>query len=240
MTDDAPASRGAMEEEARADAQARPVVLAAPSGTGKTTMARRLVQGSREFVFSVSATTRPPRKGERNGMDYEFVDEPAFRRMIETGELVEWAEVHGHLYGTPRANLERAAARGEHVVLDIDVQGARQIRERVPDALLIFVLPPTAAALVARLSGRGTEARAEMLRRLRNAREELLSAGDFDHAVVNEELKAAVEAVRLLVRGQAPPERVVPGDVGGEVERLRAEIDDILAGELVESLPPTD
>jgi guanylate kinase len=216
------------------------VVLAAPSGTGKTTMARRLVEGSREFVFSVSATTRPPRQGERNGMDYEFVDEPAFRRMIEAGELVEWAEVHGHLYGTPRDNLERAAERGERVVLDIDVQGARQIRERVPDALLIFVLPPTAAALVARLSGRGTEARAEMLRRLRNAREELLSARDFDHAVVNEELQAAVDAVRRLVRGQTPPERVAPADVDREVERLRAEIDDILAGALVESLPPTD
>lgn len=161
-------------------------------------------------------------------MDYDFVDEATFRRMRDEGHLVEWAEVHGHLYGTPRRNIEEAAERGEHVVLDIDVQGARQIREHVPDALLVFVLPPSADALVARLSGRDTEARTEMLRRLRNAREELLAVTDFDRAVVNEVLAKAVDGVRALVRGEEPSPDVVPDDVEAEVERIRRGIDVIL------------
>ena len=212
----------------RDGATARPVVLAAPSGTGKTTIAHRLVEGSRDFVFSVSATTRPPREGERNGMDYEFVTPEEFEVMRQDGELVEWAEVHGHLYGTPRHNIEEAARRGEHVVLDIDVQGARQIRKAVADALLVFVLPPSANALVGRLYGRGTEGRAEMVRRLRNARDELLEARHFDHVVVNEDLDEAVERVRALVRGDVPATGPDGRDVEPVVERLRAEIGEVL------------
>ena len=109
-----------------------PLVLAAPSGVGKTTLARRLVEGSEEYIFSVSATTRDPREGEQNGIDYHFVDRASFEAMVGRGELAEWAEVHGRLYGTPRRELEAAAARGEHVVLDIDVQGAHRLRQSVP------------------------------------------------------------------------------------------------------------
>jgi guanylate kinase len=178
----------------------RPVVLAAPSGTGKTTIAHRLVEATPEFVFSVSATTRKPRKGERNGMDYFFMDRPAFEAMREAGELVEWAEVHGNLYGTGRENFEAAAEAGAHLVLDIDVQGARQIRKRIPEALLVFVIPPSAAVLVSRLTKRGTEADEEVARRLRAAIRELSSAKDFDHVVVNDDLERAVEEIRGVAR----------------------------------------
>lgn len=212
----------------RGSGRVGPLVLAAPSGTGKTTIARRLVEKHEDFVFSVSATTRPRREGEQDGVDYEFVTPEDFEAMREAGELAEWAEVHGNLYATPRRNLDAATGRGETVVLDIDVQGARQIRESVPDALLIFVLPPSARALVARLSGRGTEARREMLRRLRNARTELLAAVEFDHAVVNEDLEATVRQVAALAKGEEPEEPPVP-DVKPVVERLRAEIDEVLA-----------
>ena len=133
--------------------RAAPVVLAAPSGAGKTTLARRLVEASNRFVFSISATTRVPREGETDGVDYFFVGEDDFKAMIDAGELAEWATVHGRLYGTPGAALEEAASRGEHVVLDIDVQGACQIRDSVPDARLIFVLPPSVAVLMKRLMG---------------------------------------------------------------------------------------
>lgn len=213
---------------------ARPVVLAAPSGTGKTTMAHRLVEEFPEFVFSTSATTRPPRPGERRGVDYDFVSPEEFDRMRERGELVEWARVHGNLYGTPRRNLERAAARGLHAVLDIDVQGARQIQEQLPEALLIFVLPPSAETLVSRLSGRGTEARRELVRRLTNARTELLQAPEFTHAVVNDELERAVDRVRALVHdgGEAGP---VGEELDGMIRRLRDEIEEVLAREFDET-----
>ena len=146
---------------------ASPVVLVGPSGAGKTTLAHRLVADSPRYVFSVSATTRAPRDGEHDGIDYHFVDRVGFDAMVDTGELAEWAEVHGRLYGTPRAELDLAAERGEHVVLDIDVQGARQIRDVVPDARLIFVLPPDIHIMMARLSGRGIETPAEIAKRLR-------------------------------------------------------------------------
>jgi guanylate kinase len=193
-------------------------------------MAHRLVEGFPDFVFSTSATTRAPRPGERRGVDYDFVSPEEFDAMREKGELVEWARVHGNLYGTPRRNLERAAARGVHAVLDIDVQGARQIQDQLPDALLIFVLPPSAETLVSRLSGRGTEARRELVRRLTNARAELLQAPEFDHAVVNDELERAVDRVRGLVQHGGRP-----GPVGEELEamvqRLRDEIEEVLARE---------
>jgi guanylate kinase len=205
--------------------RARPIVLAAPSGTGKTTIAHRLVEGTGEFVFSVSATTRQPRKGERNGMDYEFMTREGFQAMVDRGEFAEWAEVHGNFYGTPRRMLEQATARGEFVVLDIDVQGARQIRAEFPDALLVFVIPPSAEVLVSRLTKRGTEADQEVVRRLRNARKELARVTDFDHVVVNDDLERAVDEVRRVARtGVANKD----GDVVERIAELTAEIDRVL------------
>ena len=203
----------------------RPIVLAAPSGTGKTTLAHRLVEGTGEFVFSVSATTRRPRKGERNGMDYWFIARPDFEAMRDNGELAEWAEVHGNMYGTPLRNFEDAAARAEHLVLDIDVQGARQIRERIPQALLVFVIPPSAEVLVSRLTKRGTEADDEVARRLRAAKRELARAKDFDHVVVNDDLERAVEEIRGVARtGQGQKD----GDISERIETLVAEIGRVL------------
>jgi guanylate kinase len=206
-----------------------PLVLAAPSGAGKTTIARALVDGDPRFVFSVSVTTREPRLGERDGVDYTFVDRSTFDGMIQRNELCEYAEVHGNMYGTPFENLELAAVRGEYVVLDIDVQGARQIRHRLPEAVLVFVFPPSAEALLGRLTSRRTEKLEEVARRLRNARKELAAAGEFDYVVVNDELESAVRQVREIVHaeGHRPGRSHLLGD---GVERLQASIDRILEG----------
>ena len=207
-----------------------PVVLSAPSGTGKTTIARELVSQFSDFVFSVSVTTRAPRPEERQGRDYDFVSRAAFDRMIEKGELAEWAEVHGNLYGTQKKLLEDAGDTGQYSVLDIDVQGARQIRASIPQAVLIFVFPPTAEDLRARLALRGTEDFEEVGRRLREAREELEEAVNFDYMVVNDDLNMAVGRIRTVVEA----ETCSPGRLLGfteEVSRIRGEIDKMLARE---------
>ncbi len=179
-----------------------PVVIAAPSGTGKTSLARALVERDPGVAFSISATTRPPRVHETDGVDYEFVDDAEFDRMIGAGELVEWAEVHGHRYGTPARGIAAALGRGAIVVLDIDIQGARQIRRTFPDAVLIFILPPSGPELVRRLRGRGSEASAERRRRLRNARAELYAAGEFDYVVVNDDFEGAVGALQAILAAE--------------------------------------
>jgi guanylate kinase len=202
-----------------------PLVLSAPSGAGKTTIARRLRAGRDDVGFSISATTRAPRQGERDGVDYHFVPEDEFRRMIAAGELIEWAEVHGHLYGTPLGNVRDAQARGEHLVLDIDVQGARQIRGAVPEAVHIFVLPPSGEALVQRLRGRGSEDAARLQRRLRNALEEIRTAGEFDHVIVNDDLDRAVADVAAVLDGRTealrphPPLEEITAAIAAEIER---------------------
>lgn len=207
-----------------------PVVLAAPSGTGKTTLARRLVRDSEGFCFSVSATTRSPREGEKDGTDYFFVDRSAFEAMASDGRLAEWAEVHGEMYGTPRAELEEAAARGEHVVLDIDVQGARLIRTSVPEALLVFVLPPSVDVLIERLTGRGTEGGAQVARRLRTALDELQAVAEFDHVVVNDDLERCLEEIRGIVRAEAR-RTARAGALEEKVEDMRARIARVLQDE---------
>ncbi len=205
------------------------MVLVAPSGAGKTTLAHRLVAASDRFVFSISATTRAPRGGEQDGVDYYFVSDDDFEAMIDAGELAEWATVHGRLYGTPRAALEAAALRGEHVVLDIDVQGARQIRDSVPDARLIFVLPPSVAVLMKRLTGRGTEGAGEVERRLRSALDELQAASEFEHRVVNDDLDRCLEQIEEIVTGeQTEALNAVPLE---NIDVLRAGIARVLAEE---------
>lgn len=186
----------------------RPLVLVGPSGAGKTTIAARLVsEYPARFVLSVSATTREPRCGERPGRDYHFVSRTRFRGMIANGELAEWAEVHGEYYGTPSCNLERGTGEGPIPVLDIDVQGARQVMEHAPAALVIFIVPPDSGRWVKRLVGRGTESPQQILRRLRTALVELRAASSFGQFVVNEDLGQAVEQVAGLACGP-PPRRM--------------------------------
>ncbi len=183
----------------------RPLVLVGPTGAGKTTIALRLVDEHPDrFVLSVSATTREPRRGERPGRDYHFVSRTRFRAMIANAELAEWAEVHGEYYGTPSCNLERSRGEGPIPVLDIDVQGARQVREHAPAALVIFIVPPDSGRWFTRLVGRGTESPRQILRRLRTALVELRAASYFGQFVVNEDLSQAVEQVAGLACGLNP------------------------------------
>ena len=205
-----------------------PVVLSAPSGAGKTTIAQALVEGSEDVVFSVSATTRPARSHEVDGVDYHFLSETDFRAMIEADEFVEWAEVHGHLYGTSRQALRAALDDGRFLILDIDVQGAMQMRERVPDVVLVFVLPPSADALVERLTERGTEGEDTVARRIENARAELEQASQFDYIVVNDDLEQAIDAVRSIVSAESlRTDRAI--DLSKEIRELQGRIDQILA-----------
>jgi guanylate kinase len=197
--------------------ETRPVVLAAPSGAGKTSIARALVDGEDDFAFSVSATTRARRPRETHGVDYWFLSQPEFEKMRERGEFAEWAEVHGNLYGTPLASLRKAGENGRHVILDIDVQGALQIRETVPDALLLFILPPSADSLLQRLIHRGTEGEGAVRRRLNTALRELRAAETFDFFVVNRDLELAIREVRELTRTGRPP----PGGCSGTWEDAR-------------------
>lgn len=187
------------EPDAGLPARAFPIVLAGPSGSGKTTVARALVRRHGNVRFSVSATTREERLEETDGEDYHFLDREAFRRLREEGRLLEWAEVHGEWYGTPRANLEEAREEGDHLLLDVDVQGARSVRENVPDAVTIFLLTSDGGRIVRRLRGRGTEDEEQVRRRLQTALTELEAVGEFDYAVVNDELERAVETVEAII-----------------------------------------
>ncbi|HEX8321203.1 guanylate kinase [Longimicrobium sp.] len=202
-----------------------PLVLSAPSGAGKTTIANRLRECRQDVAFSVSATTRTPREGERDGVHYHFVSADEFRRMIAADELIEWAEVHGNFYGTLLREVDKARDRGEFLLLDIDVQGAAQIRHKVPDAALVFILPPSGEVLVQRLVGRGSDAAEVVARRLRNARDEIREAPRFDYVVVNDDLDAAVGDVEAIMDGRTdhlrphPPLDVLADRMAMEIDR---------------------
>jgi guanylate kinase len=178
------------------------IVLAAPSGAGKTSLARALLEANPELVFSVSATTRPRRGYERDGEHYHFVDDTGFDELVRSGELLEWAAVHDRRYGTPRRAVEAALKAGHHVVLDVDVQGARAVRLAFPDAVLVFILPPSGDELVRRLSRRASEAAAERVRRMRTAREELVAVGEFDYVVLNDDFQGALRAIEGIIAAE--------------------------------------
>jgi guanylate kinase len=176
------------------------IVVSAPSGAGKSTVLARILDDMPGLRFSVSHTTRPPRPGERDGVEYHFVDRPAFERLRDDGRLLEWATVHGNLYGTGLEELERARSQGVDLLLDVDVQGAAQVREKMPEAVTIFILPPSYEVLERRLRGRGQDEEATVKRRLAAAGQELRAFEHYDYAIVNDDLEACVEALESIVR----------------------------------------
>jgi guanylate kinase len=179
-----------------------PIILSGPAGAGKGVLGARLLEADPGVVFSVSATTRPPRAHERRGINYLFVSEAEFRRMIGSDELAEWAEVHNHLYGTPATFLNEQLSQGMCVLLDIDVQGGVSVMRRYPDALSVFVLPPSLAILRQRLAGRGTEDLQSMETRLDNARHEIAQAASYKYLIVNSDLDEAAASLVGIIRAE--------------------------------------
>ena len=176
------------------------LIISSPSGAGKTTLTHRLLQEFPELRFSVSHTTRQPRPNEVDGQDYHFVDPQGFRQLIDEGSFAEWAEVHGNLYGTSLAEIDRARSDGKHGVLfDVDYQGARQIKEKFPEAAGVFILPPSMDELRRRLDSRGSDDEESMRRRLQKAQEEIEHYPFFDYMIVNDELQQALAELRGIV-----------------------------------------
>ena len=185
----------------KANRRGRLVVLAGPSGVGKSSVVHELRRLYPDLWFSVSATTRAQRPGERDGVDYRFVTAGEFDRMIERDDLLEWAEIHGgiHRSGTPREPIERRLSAGLPALVEVDLAGARNLRRAMPEAFLVFLSPPSWEALVERLVGRGTEPPEVVERRLRTAREELAAQSEFDAVVVNTDLRSAAEDLLKLI-----------------------------------------
>jgi guanylate kinase len=183
----------------------RIVVLSGPSAVGKSTVVRCLRDRVPDLYFSVSATTRAPRPGEVDGVDYTFVSAPAFQQLIDDGALLEWADIHGGLHrsGTPAQPVRDATAAGRPVLIEVDLAGARSVKRAMPEVVTVFLAPPSWEALETRLTGRGTETPEVMARRLQTARTELAAQGDFDRVVVNAELESACSELVSLLMGRS-------------------------------------
>ncbi len=176
------------------------IVVSAPSGAGKSTVLARVLQDVEALRFSVSHTTRPPRDGETEGVEYHFVNPVAFEGLRSEGQFLEWAEVHGHLYGTALSEYASAQRAGVDLLLDLDVQGAEQARKRIPDAVTVFILPPSYATLEERLRGRGKDGEETIRRRLQNARDEIARYREYDYLIVNDSVDACADALKCIIR----------------------------------------
>ena len=199
------------------------VVISGFSGAGKGTLVRGLLKQYSDYCLSISATTRKPREGEQDGREYFFVDRERFEEMIRNDELIEYASYVGNYYGTPKAFVERMLSEGRDVILEIEIQGAKRVREQYPDALLIFVAPPNAEELKARLLGRGTETEEQVRSRLRRAAEESFYMKDYDYLLVNEDREEAVKDLHALIKSQHCRMRLLTGfaeELGQELNKL--------------------
>lgn len=204
-----------------------PIVLSAPSGAGKTTIYRRLMAERSDIGYSVSCTTRPPRPGEVDGVDYHFLTPDAFAQKRAAGAFAEHATVHDHSYGTLRTEVQKVLSGGKHVIMDIDVQGAAQFARAFPQSVLIFIIPPSIDVLVERLNRRGTESRDVLLTRLRNAQGELHEIGRYHYVVENDDLDHAVARVSAIVDAEMTRRERAPKldeQVAGLIARLEKEI----------------
>ena len=182
-------------------------VISAPSGAGKTTLVRALLERDRTLRFSISYTTRPKRVSETDGVDYFFVSVPMFQEMIRAEAFLEYAQVFDHWYGTGKAHVEALLASGSSVLLEIDWQGARQVRARAPESTSIFILPPSAAELERRLRGRATDSEAVIRRRLADALDDMTHWQEFDHVVVNQDFEAALSSLAAVIAGRSDANR---------------------------------
>jgi len=199
------------------------LVLSSPSGGGKTSIAKQLLQARDDLGYSVSATTRPMRPGERDGADYYFLSRDEFERRRDAGEFLEWASYAGELYGTLKSEIDRILSRGRNAVLDVEIEGARQIRSRFPNSLHLFVLPPSAEVLLGRLVGRDTEPASVIQERIARAADELAAVSEYDYAIVNENLVLAVAQVAAILDAEA--RRVSRQDeLPRFIERLRQDV----------------
>ncbi len=204
-----------------------PVILSAPSGGGKTTIARELLRRRADVGYSVSCTTRAPRPGEEDGRDYHFLAPQEFGERRERGDFAEWAEVHGRFYGTLRSEVERVLASGRHVLMDIDVHGAAQFAAAFPESVLVFLLPPSAAVLRARLVGRMTEDGETLRVRLRTSRAEIEAVGAYEYVIVNDDLERALRDVSAVIDAEAV-RRVRQPTLAGHCARLVEGLDGLL------------
>lgn len=178
------------------------IVVSGPSGTGKGTVCSALLSAHPEIAYSISATTRSPREGERHGVNYYFLTKPVFETMISEGELLEWATVYGNYYGTPLQPIKEKLAAGQDILLEIDTQGALKVQERFPDGVFIFLLPPSLMELERRIRGRGTEDEASLACRLQAAQKEIGVAQQYHYVVVNDEVKTAVAKIVAILTAE--------------------------------------